>query len=161
MALATNQLYGEAARGPLKRIQPDQGPGAVVTRLFKTGNGTSGSITLPVGTPVYIEAATGFMVKVDPSAALGATNAVAGIVWPSEVTISGAASTEVHGTVMLRGSVHYDDIAPLSAGYSPAGTVLLGTLQQLKDILRQPSVRERGIYVEGLTLLGGTTGLTG
>lgn len=147
MALQTNQLYAEASRGPLKRIQPAEGPGAVTVRLFKTGSGT-----LPVGTPVYVEAASGFVVKIDPSVALGATNAVFGIVWPSDVTLNG--SGEVHGTVMERGSVHYDEIRAVQVA-----AVIGGTEQQLKDVLRQPANRERGIYIEGLTLLGGTTGL--
>lgn len=152
MTLQDNDLYSETSRGPLPRIQPRTGPGAVTRRMFKQGTGT-----LPIGTPCYVEAATGFLVKIDPSAALGVTNDVYAIVWPAPVTL--ASGNEVLATVMEAGAIHYDDIAPLSVNYTPAGTTLLGTLQQLKDVLRKPSNRTRGIIIEGLDLIGGNAGL--
>lgn len=152
MALQTNQLYSESSRGPRKRIQPGDGPGAVAVRLFKTGSGT-----LPVGTACYIEAASGFLVKIDGTAVPGATNAVAAIVWPTDVVLNG--SGEVHGTVMMRGSIHYDELEALRAA-DVFGANASATSQKLKDICRETGVRTRGLVIEGLTLTGGTTGLS-
>lgn len=147
MALITNDLYSETTRGPLKRIQPDQGPGAVVQREFAAGSAG----TLPVGTPVYVVAATGLLAKVVPGA-LSAVNDIHGIVYPADVVLNG--TDEVLGTVMLKGMVHYEEIEALRA----AGT-LAGTAQQVKDMCRKPSNITRGIFVEGLSKLGGDAGL--
>lgn len=150
MALATNQLYSETTRGPLPRIEPAKGPGAVTVRTFA---GVTGA-TLPIGCPCYVEAATGLLKKIVPGAN-AATNLIFAIVWPAPIVLA-ATGSENLGTVMEKGSIHYEELEALRA----AGT-LAGTAQQLKDNCRQPSNRERGIVIEGLTLIGGDAGLTG
>lgn len=149
MALITNDLYSESSRGPLKRIQPNNGPGAVVVREFAAGTAE----TLEVGTPCYIEAATGRLKKIVPGASLVAANDTQAVVWPKDIVTD--ASSEVLGTVMLKGMVNFEELEALRA----AGK-LAGTAQQLKDCMRRPEVLNRGIFVEGLTKLGGTTGLS-
>jgi hypothetical protein len=149
MALITNDLYSESSRAPLKRIQPDNGPGAAVVREFAAGTAE----TLEVCTPCYIEAATGRIKKIVPGAALAATNDTQCVVWPQTITTD--ATSEVLGTVMLKGSVHFEEIEALRA----AGKIA-GTAQQLKDCMRRPEVANRGIFIEGLTKVGGTTGLS-
>lgn len=155
MALATNELYSESSRGPLPRIQPAEGPGAVTNRAFAA---VAGAPTLPVGTPIYIAAATGLANKIVPGA-LAATNDIWGIVWPEAIKLADTGGGEVLGRVMEKGSIHYKDIEALSVSATPAGTVLAGTLQQLKDCCRKPSNRTRGIVIEGLDLIGGDAGI--
>lgn len=145
MALVTNQLYTENSRGPLKAVQPAEGPGAVDKVAFAAGSGT-----LPVGTPVYVAVATGLYAKIDPSVALGATNDIFGIVWPADITLN--AGGEVLGTIMTRGAVDFAELEALRVA-----AVLGGTNQQLKDVCRKPSNRERGIRIENLDKLGTTT----
>ena len=150
MALATNQLYSETTRGPLPRIEPAKGPGAVTVRTFA---GVTGA-TLPIGCPCYVEAATGLLKKIVPGAN-AATNLIFVIVWPAPRVLAATGSAHL-GAVMEKGSLHHEGPDALRA----AGT-LAGTAQQLKDNCRQPSNRERGIVIEGLTLIGGDAGLTG
>lgn len=148
MAIQTNQLYSESTRGPLPAIQPDQGPGSVVVRTFGAG-----SDTLPVGIPVCIVPATGLLDVCDPDQVSNNLHEleVAGFVYPAPIVRS--ASGEVLGTVMLKGSIHYDVIVAHL-------TQLTGTAQQLKDMLRKPAVRERGLFIDGLTKAGGDAGLS-
>lgn len=148
MALANNDLYSESTRGPLPRIQPRNGPGASVRRAFAA---VAGGPTLPIGTPCYVEAATGLLKKIVPGA-LAATNDIYAIVWPAAITLD--ATNSVLGNVMEAGSIHFDELEALRA----AGT-LAGTAQQLKDVCRKPSNRTRGIIIEGLDLIGGDAGL--
>ena len=150
MTLATNNLYSESTRGPLKAIQPAEGPGAVDKVAF---TGVSGAPTLPVGTPAYLVAVTGLYSKCIPSGTLDATNDIYGIVWPADITL-GDTSVEVLGTIMIRGAV---DFAVLEA--LRAASVLASTNQHLKDMCRKPSNRERGIRIENLDKLGGNAAL--
>lgn len=148
MALQNNDLVaGPTTRGPLPRVHPAQGPGASVAVLF-----AAGTALLAPGTPVYKAAATGFVTKLDPSSVTAEHKEIYGVVWPHEVQL--LAGGEVHGVIMTRGSVNYDDLEALRA----AGT-LAGTAQQLKDVLRNDLHRQRGIHIEGLDKLGGTAGL--
>lgn len=149
MALITNNLYSENTRGPLTATQPAEGPGAVGQVAFA---GVAGTPTLPVGTPVYLDLATGLYNKVVVGA-LAATNDIFGIVWPAAVTLGGS-GVEVLGTVMFRGQVDFNDLVPLQTS-----GVLAGTLQQLKDVCRKPSNRERGIQVVNLDKIGANAGL--
>lgn len=141
MALQTNELYSEATRGALPRIQPEGGPGAVVVKQFKTGSGT-----LPVGCPLYIEAASGFMVKLAPGGTAHSSATVVeqihAIVWPTDVLLDG--SGEVHGTVMLKGQVHLEDMAVAHGTASNNANFLLSC--------RNPITAYRGIHIDGLTL---------
>lgn len=148
MALQTNELWNQATRGPLKKIQPANGPGAVTVRSFTA---VAGAPTLPVGTPLYVDLATGFLTKIAVGAN-GVTNDIYAIVWPIDVKLD--ASFEVLGTVMEKGAIHFSEIEALQTA-----TVLGGTLQQLKDNCRKPANRERGIMIEGLDLMGGNAGI--
>lgn len=148
MALATNNLYSQSTRGPLPHMQPAEGPGAVSQVAFAN---VAGGPTLPIGTPVYLEVATGLYKKIVPGA-LAATNDIYGFVWPQAITLD--ATGEVLGTIMMKGEVDFVYMEELRA----AGT-LAGTAQQLKDVFRKPSNRERGIVVKNLDKLGGDAGL--
>lgn len=145
MALQQNLLYSETTRGPLKAVQPAEGPGAVDKVAFASGSGT-----LPVGTPVYMSVSTGLYAKCVTDAALGATNDIYGIVWPADITLN--ASGEILGTIMTRGAVDFAELEALRAA-----SVLAGTLQQLKDVCRKPSNRTRGIHIENIDKIGTTT----
>lgn len=145
MVLQPNQLYSENTRAGLPAIQPAEGPGAVEKVAF-----AAGAVTLQPGTPVYVAVATGLYSVIDPTVALGATNDIFGIVWPAAVTLN--ASGEVLGTIMIRGAV---DFAVLEALRAAGG--IGGTNQQLKDVCRKPTNRERGIRIENLDKLGTTT----
>lgn len=150
MALNDNQLYSQTTRGPLLRIQPAEGPGSLVPMTFAGGTAE----TLPVGTPIYVVAATGYVAKCVPTATPGVSAQIFGIVYPVAVTT--AASGEVLGTVMKRGSIHYDDMKAAAFDTS----VLAGTEQEFKDLCRQPTNVERGIIIEGLFGIAGQDGIT-
>ena len=140
MALQTNELYSETTRGALPRVQPAEGPGAVMTRAFASGSGT-----LAVGCPVYINA-SGYVAKLAPAGTAHATapaaEIVCGIVWPAAVTLNG--SGEVLGTVMLKGSAHLEDVGTAHGTSITDANFLLA--------LRNPKTRLAGITIEGLTL---------
>jgi hypothetical protein len=146
MALQVNQLYSETTRGALPRIQPHDGPGSVVVKQFKTGSGT-----LPVGCPIYIETASGFAVLSVPAGTV--TNNVEqihGIVWPDAVTLNG--SGEVHGTVMMKGQIHVDDVL-LAGGLGTMPTSgTTPTLAHWLLSLRSVHTAQRGLHIDGLTL---------
>lgn len=147
MALVTNELYSESTRGPLPAIQPADGPGSVVVRTF-----TSASDVLPVGTPVCLVPTTGHLDICDPDQV--STNLheleIFGIVYPAAITRSG--SGEVLGTVMLKGSIDFSVIKALQ-------TQLTGSDQNLIDLVRNPNVRLRGLFIDGITRSGGNAGL--
>lgn len=143
MALANNDLYpAEVTRGTQLRVQPDEGPGALVPKTFASN---AGAVILPAGCPVYADSSTGFWAKIVPAgtttyAAATAVEQVQGIVWPTAIqTVNGS---EVIGTVMLRGSAHIDDVA----------TAFGGSTANFLTACRNPSTRFRGIFLEGLTL---------
>lgn len=146
MTLQTNELYSEATRGALPRIQPAPGPGSVVVKQFKAGN-----ITLPVGCPVYFETASGFAVLSVPNGnAANNVEQIHGIVWPSAVTLH--ASNEVHGTVMIRGQIHVDDaLVAGGLGVMPTGATT-PTLANWRTSMRASVTAYRGIHFDGLTL---------
>lgn len=146
MSFADNQLYSQTTRGPLPAIQPDMGPGAVVTRTF--GSGTD---LLPVGMPVCVVPSTGFLDVCDPDEATNAWEKVLyGFVYPAPIQrVSGK---EVLGTVMLKGSIPYSVLEAIRGQIS-------GTEQELKDMLRKPAVQAQGIFIDGLTKAGGNAGL--
>jgi hypothetical protein len=139
MTLLTNELYSSNTRGPLPRIQPAEGPGSVVARVFKAGTAE----TLEVGTPLYVDA-NGEMVKLVPGATAHATAPVTetpvAFIWPTAVTTHGTLT--VHGTVMLKGQIHVDDVA----------TAMGGSSANLLHNLRNPKVRYAGLHIDGLTI---------
>jgi hypothetical protein len=146
MTLLNNDLYSESTRAGLPAIQPARGPGSVVPRTF-----TAAADTLPVGTPVCVVPATGFMDICDPDEGSNAWETeVYGFVWPAAIVRSGSA--EVIGTVMMKGSIAYSVVLALL-------TQLTGTEQQLANMLRKPAVQEGGLFIDGLTRAGGNAGL--
>jgi hypothetical protein len=146
MALNPNDLYpAEVTRGTQLRVQPAEGPGALVVKTF-AANGAAP--ILKAGTAVYADATTGFWAKVVPAgtayASATAVEQVMGIIWPTDIQTH--ATNEVLGTVMLRGSAHVDDVATAMSIAVPlvdANTLLC---------FRNPVTRYRGIFLEGLTL---------
>lgn len=150
MTLETHELYSESTRGPLPRIQPDEGPGAVVVRTFATA---AGADLLKVGCPVYIDATSGHVKRVVPAGTAHASATVVeqihGIIWPSDVKLD--ATNEVLATVMFKGSIHIDELTS-ALNADAAGT--LGTTTPTANQLlayRNPVTRYRGIHIEGLT----------
>lgn len=147
MALNTNELYSRVTVDPhRKRIQPAEGPGSVVVAQFDTGTAE----TLPVGTPVYVKS-TGFVAKIVPAgnahAGMAATDdeAIYGFIYPSPVTVS--TTDQVHGTVMIKGQIHVDEVEAIrAAGF------LASSNANLLICLRNPIVRYRGLHIDGLTL---------
>lgn len=143
MTLQTNELYSENSRGAMPRVEPAEGPGSLVVRQFKTGTGT-----LTAGTPVGIESASGFMVKLAPAGTAHATavdaEVMVGVVWPADVTLNG--SGEVHGTVMMRGQANLDDLA------TALGVAVPVVDANLLLALRNPKVRNTGLHIDGLTI---------
>lgn len=146
MALQSNPLYTETTRGPLPRIQPDNGPGAIRTVQIAAG----GAVTYPAGTMFYIAVATGLATLIVPTAAIGATNVI-DCVLLSPITFTGAG--EIIAPVMVRGAIHFDEVEALRV----AGVYGGATAAQMRDVCRQPDVRRRGIVIEGLTKLDTTT----
>jgi hypothetical protein len=151
MALANNDLYSETTRAALGRIQPASGPGAVTAKPFAASSGAAA--TLAIGTPLAVNT-SGFMIKLVPAGTatvtVNATPAtyfaeqVYAIVWPAAVTIAASGGSEVVGSVMLRGSVGLKEVCDgLGVAVTDANTLLA---------LRNPIVRERGIFIDDLTL---------
>lgn len=146
MALNPNDLYpAEVTRGTQIRVQPAEGPGALVVKQF-AANGAAPIIK--AGSAVYAHATTGFWAQMVPSntayASAPAVEKVMGIVWPTDIQTH--ATNEVLGTVMLRGSAHVDDVATAMGIAVPV--VDANTL----SCFRNPETRFRGIFLEGLTL---------
>lgn len=143
MALNTNELYSRQTQTPEPRIQPAPGPGAVVVKQFAGGT----AATLLPGTPVYVNS-SGLVLKTVPAATAHASitdtspDSVYGIVWPTAVVT--AASGEVQGTIMIRGSVHLEDVATALGVAADSATLL--------NVLRHPNLRKRGLHIDGLTL---------
>lgn len=138
MALQTNELYSESTRGALPRIHPEEGPGAVVTRAF-----AAGTALLPIGMPMTVNS-SGFLTPIVPAgtahASATAIEQLHCIIWPAPVQL--VAGGEVLGVVMLKGSIHVDDLA----------TAFGGSTANLLTALRNPVTRNRGLYIEGLTI---------
>jgi hypothetical protein len=127
------------------RVQPAEGPGALVVKTFASN---AGAPIIKAGAAVYADATTGFWAQMVPSntayATAPAIEKVMGIVWPTDIqTVNGS---EVLGTVMLRGSAHVEDVATAMGIAVPI--VDANTL----SCFRNPETRFRGIFLEGLTL---------
>ncbi len=143
MALNTNELYSRTNKSPEPRIQPAAGPGAVAVKQFAGGTAE----TLVPGTPVYVNS-SGLVLKVTPATYTNdaavtdiSADSVYGFVWPTSVTT--AASGEVQGTVMLKGSIHFEDICSI-LGVATNDADTLG-------VFRHPNVRKRGLHIDGLS----------
>lgn len=148
MALQADSWFSKSTLGALgNRLIPDQRPDSVKVATFAGGTAE----TLPVGTPVYVAAATGFVAKLIAS---GTTEQleVWGFVYQQPVTTK--ASGEVLGTIMTRGQASYGDLR-LLLNAVVSGQPLAGTETQFKTCLRKSIVRERGLFINGLDLLGG------
>lgn len=148
MALAANPLYSEATRQPLPDLIPENRPDAIVTRQFAAA--AAGAETLPVGTPVFIAAATGFAAKIVPGSGTAEQTEVWGFVYPNPIVLKASGGGEVLGTIMQFGQAAYRDIRAIQVA-----SVLAGTEAQLKTALRKPKTKERGLTINGLDLQGG------
>lgn len=106
----------------------------------KTFANVTGGPTLPLGTPVtYDTSAAKWKVWTDGGA--NGTGTIRGLVWPEAIVLD--ATEDVIGQVMLEGRAHYEDIA-LPSGEDQAD---LDAALRVGD----PSLRELGIHVEGLS----------
>ena len=131
MALGSNELYNKRSRTAFPRIEPSENGQAIVTLGAITGGAT-----LAVVTPLARDASTGFWHVWDPANTTNERNLIKGFINPEEVDALDA--NEVQAAVMIRGSVHREDVV-LPAGAS-AG--------QLDTALQ--TVHGRDIYVQGL-----------
>ena len=134
MAIKKTVLVTETTRAPLPRMQPAQGPGAVVQIPLETG-----SATLAPATAIGIVTASGLGAVFDQSAVDG-TGAVYGFIL-NEVTQDG--SDNVVANVMIQGMVHVQDVID-------AATYPNTTAAQLRTDLRLAAVREKGLFIDGL-----------
>lgn len=122
----------------------------------------TGSVTLPRNCPVVFDD-TALVWKPLAAAGAAATGSIRGFVWPEAITLDGSA--EVLGVVMMEGEINYGDIfttdiADACGSISAANMKIalrngqehdvLGAGDPLKD---QPSLRELGINVTGVTLI--------
>jgi hypothetical protein len=148
MALASNPLYTSNSRGPLPSLIPQNRQDAVRTVTFAAA--AVGAETLPIGTPVFVDSATGFVKKIVPGSVTAQETEVWGFVYPAAVAIKASGGGEVLGTVMIFGEATYADILALQT----AG-VLAGSEANLKTALRKGIARQRGFTINGLDLLGG------
>lgn len=148
MALNADSWFSQSTIGALPRLLPDSRPDSVEVATFAGGTAE----TLPIGTPVYVAAATGFVAKLIPGSGTAEQTETWGFVYPQPVATK--ASGEVLGTIMIRGQATYGDIR-LLLNAVVSGAPLAGTETQLKTALRKSIVRERGLYINGLDLLGG------
>lgn len=148
MALAANPLYASNSRGPVPSFMPAARNDCIRTVTFAAA--AAGAETLPVGTPVFVDAATGFVKKIVPGSVTAQETEIWGFVYPAAVAIKATGGGEVLGTVALFGEAVYFELRALQV----AGT-LAGTEAQLKTALRKAVQRERGFTINGLDLLGG------
>lgn len=126
----TNELWDDTVRSPYPRIFPENAQP-------KTISGLSGAPTLEVGFPMAYDDAEKKWV---PWSAGGTsdTNVIRGFIYPVDVDTH--ATQDVLGIIMLRGEIHYDDIA-IPTGEAEA---------DLKEALRDGPLA-RGLVIRGLT----------
>lgn len=145
MAYTANELFRKTTRGPAIRIMPQEGSGAVKPKTFAP-NGAASTLELPVGTPVAYNTSTNKWVPWVNAAQPGTngTSTVQGFVYPDPVTIEATGGDDVLGQVMLRGSVHYDDVVEVltGLGYTTFTTNLTAALVV--------GPRSLGLTIEGL-----------
>lgn len=158
MALINNDLYSQTERQGLPAIQPAAGPGALITRTF---DAVSGGGTLVPGTPVYVAAATGLLMKCVPTAASGESLVIFGFVFPRDVILddSNDGDGDAVGTVMVRGSIDFNHLAALQAGTVTGTSEIAGNLQELEDMCRKIAVHNAGLHIDNLPKIGGNDGL--
>ncbi len=129
MSLKDNELYSSASRDPFPRISPE-------TVKVKTFAADAGEATLAVGTPVAFDTVNDQWV-VWSASGTGDVDEIKGFIYPDDVDLD--ASEEVQGQVMLRGTIHDDDIE-LPDGESAV---------DLREALRTDCL-ERGLIIDGL-----------
>ena len=154
MAILSNDLYSETERLGLPAIQPDRGPGAVVTRTFTA---VAGSPTLALGTPVYVVTATGHLSKAVPTATSGESLDIFGFVWPKPIQLD-ATDTAI-GSIMAKGSIDFNHLEALRDGSYTGSAEIAGTAIELRDICRKPALHDRGLHIDNLSKIGGADAL--
>jgi len=99
MATQKKELFSSTTGlGSGPRIWPE----TVDSKLFATGSGTLKKLT-----PVALNTSTNHFVPWDHDGSNG-IDTIRGFVWTDDVELD--ASDEVIGNIMLRGTVHYDDL---------------------------------------------------
>lgn len=144
MTLETNELYKEASRNDDIRLFPAEG--GVVPRMFAA---VSGGATYPKGTPVAFNTSTSKWVVFAQGGANG-VGTISGILF-EEITVndSGSDDTETLANVMILGRLHRNDV-----NTAAIRALLTSTSEaQLDTALRAPSMREKGLHTEGLSLV--------
>lgn len=158
MALNKPEFYSQASRAALPRVEPRGGPGATVARQLAVSI-TGAAETLAVGTPLFLAAATGLLQKIVPGSGTAEQKQIFAFVYPVPIDVKATGGGEVLGTVMIAGSAHFEDILGLQTAPPTGMAALAGTQQQLEDVCRDPITRQRGLFIEGINLQGGNSGL--
>lgn len=143
MALKKTVLNTSTTRAPLPRIQPAEGPGAVVQIPMETG-----SATWAIGTLISVITASGLGAEYN-EAANGVTEEIYGVLI-NEITLD--SSDNVIANVMVRGSAHIADI--INAGGDDAAAYTGATAANIRAALKTSAVRERGLHIDGLDAWG-------
>lgn len=146
MALETNELYNEQTRDDQKRLFPDANVGVRPRMLVAVSGGAS----LLQGTPLAVHTTTGLWHVYTQGGANG-LGTISGILM-EDITIndSGSNNTETLAQVMLGGRLHRDDV-----NTAEIRALLNGSPSEanLDAALRAPTMREKGLHVEGLDLV--------
>jgi len=129
MTLRDNELYEDTSRDPFPRISPE-------TVKVKTFAADASETELKVGTPVAFDTGNDNWV-VWSASGTGDVDEIKGFIYPDAVTLD--ASDESLAQVMLRGTIHFDDIE-LPDGESAT---------DLREALRTDCL-ERGLIIDGL-----------
>lgn len=129
MVVIVPELFSSTTRTARQRVWPEKL--AVVKFATKAGGPT-----LAAGEVVAFNTSTNLWVPWANGGANG-TGTVRGIVWPNPALLS--ATGETLHWVMFAGRVHFDDLLPITIFDNP-DALTTGS----------PSLRELGIYVEGL-----------
>ncbi len=130
MAYAENELYDSSSKDPFPRIAP--------TRVLPCTFGADATApTLAVGTPVAFDE-DNLVWKPWSAAGTGNVDEIRGFVYPDAIALDAAG--EVLGQVMVKGDIHFDDIA------IPDGE----SVSDLRDAVRSQCL-SRDLVVRGVS----------
>ena len=153
MAINQQEYYQETSRGALPRLQPAEGPGAVVVKTWKAGTAALRN----AGTAVYLDTTDGTVDIVDFDASAGTDPGIVyGFLLHPINSLGAGGSNDVACSIMIRGEAHYADIAAAATraqyGVSDdaAGSALIRTG------LRAAALRDKGLYISGLDAIHST-----
>ena len=142
MAVQPKELFSNTTKNSYPRIRP-AADGAAPKRF----DGVAGAPPLLVGTPVAYDTSVNLWVKMDDAGSNGA-NIIRGFVYPDDIELH--ASNETIGSVMIKGTIHRDDVidhntdTPQSAAGDP------GVDGALAGGEGTPTPEELGLIVQGL-----------